>query len=203
MRRSAFAGMFVGGLCISGLLCANWLRPEARPEPSIAGPTTVAAATTRNAPMAEPVGAPGHAPAPARASAPQERTVEVPAEEWTDPEEEVPATLSVRFGARELSWTQDEVREVPRAGGTHDLRELTAHLLHTVDVTVRVVGQTELGERTATVNLAALGATDQLRIWPETDGTWSIARNITSPDGQITSEQYLLEGVTALAFQAN
>jgi hypothetical protein len=110
----------------------------------------------------------------------------------------VPTELD--FDGRRLVWTREDVGQVARAGGTHDLRELAAALLGPTDVRVTVSGQTPAGSASARVELAALGPEDELRMWPEQDGTCSVARNVTRDGGRAIYQQYRLEEVLGLQF---
>jgi hypothetical protein len=110
------------------------------------------------------------------------------------------APLDVEFDGRRLVWTKEDVEHVVRAGGTHDVRELAAALLGESDVRVTVTGITSAGSASARVDLSALGSEDELRMWPERDGTWSVARNVSREQGRAIHEQYRLEEVLGLEF---
>jgi hypothetical protein len=166
---------------------------------------------TRVAPIQAPVArqAPTHGPAEVvrLTSAPQTR-IETPAAKASTPTEVirdveddvVTEPLDVDFDGRRFVWTKDDVARVARAGGTHDLRELAATLLGTTDVRVTITGQTPAGSGSARVELPALGGEDELRMWPEQDGTWSVARNVSRDQGRAVYEQYRLEEVDGLQF---
>lgn len=87
------------------------------------------------------------------------------------PDEAESAPLDVDLDGQPLLWTKADVARVTRAGGTHDMRELAAALLGRTDVSVSVTGQTWRGPGTASVDLKLPGPDDELRIWPESDGT--------------------------------
>jgi len=119
------------------------------------------------------------------------------------PDEVESAPLDVDLDGRPLVWTKQDVARVMRAGGTHDMRELAAALLGRTDVSVSVAGQTWRGPGTASVDLKQLGPDDELRIWPESDGTWSVARNVIRENGRAIHEHYRLEEVLALRFSSH
>lgn len=167
-----------------------------------AAPTAPASAPPSTAALSEPVVAesPGIERAPVAGPAAVSSTTFAPAAP-APPSAELPATLDVEVDGHHLTWTLDQVRAVPRAGGTHDVRELASALLGVTDVTVWLEGLQEgAGARSAKIDLRRLGSTDQLRVWPELDGTWTVARNRTSADGKNTREVYRLTGVRTLAF---
>jgi hypothetical protein len=185
-RSTSAAAMFF----VAGALVLLWLGTGA--------PATTSAATST-----EPMRVASRAPGAGRvedvaAAAPVERASDAsrPAPLATG----LPERLDVELDGARVSWALEQIREVPRRGGTHDLRELTSALFGRTDLTVRVAGETADGEpRTATVDLGTLDRHAQLRVWPELDGTWTVARN-TNDDGAATLEVYRLTGVRTLGF---
>lgn len=190
-------------LAVVGALVALRIATGAAPAPATARATAPATATPAvNAPTRiEPVRplAPEAIATPASiGDAPR---VEAPSEA---PSPALPASLDIELDGASTSWALAQIRGVPRAGGTHDVRELTAALLGRTDVTVRIVGVAAEGDtRRATIDLGALDGREQVRVWPELDGTWTVARNRASDDGNDTVEAYRLTGVRALAFAAD
>ena len=183
--------VLVGGLAIAEL--------GARPE---AVPVVTAVAVPPEAQVAQVAPADRQ---PARSSA---RATPAPPAPLAAPAE-APApkdgSLQVTFDGRPLAWTKEEVRAIPRQGGSHDMRELVARLLGDTNVMLDVAGTTEDGERRAAVNLAKLGPDDELRVWPDEDGTWIIARNTKMVRGEMTrtEEAYRLTGIRRLSFKRN
>ena len=148
--------------------------------------------------VAKPPSQPEQAPAPPE-PATAGATPPTPSAAATDD------SLRVAFDGHTEVWSKEVVRNVPRGGGTHDVRELAARLLGDVDVTLSVAGHTEAGERAAVINLAKLGPDDELRIWPEDDGTWAIARNTRQlrAGGSDREEAYRLTDIRELSFRRN
>jgi hypothetical protein len=126
--------VLVGGLAIAAL----GARPEALPVGTAVavGPEAQAAPADRPPAGSSAVAAPA-APTPlaARAEAPAPKD----------------GSLQVTFEGRPLAWTKEEIRAIPRQGGSHDMRELVAKLLGDTNVTLDVAGTTEDGERRAAV----------------------------------------------------
>ncbi|WP_394842974.1 hypothetical protein LZC95_38645 [Pendulispora brunnea] len=188
--------LFGGAACVAGVFLFS--RTPSNPPPSSPAPEASVAAAVPTTEAALP-----SAPPPVDTTAPHEEPKAEQVHAAHRAPEPPAATLNVTIDGRPTSWTTEDLRSIRHAGGTHDIRELTAALAGGIRATVQIVGQTETGERTATVNLEALAATDQLRIWPESDGTWSISRNVTSEDGRSTVEQYSLTDVKDLAIRRN